>query len=179
MAWLTFAIATIAAVIAVGVLIKHRAGLKANSLLLWVTNGLSLIQSHPGIQVYYSSVTRSPEGVFAYGFPFFIVAYLVFGRFEKPSVPIIWAGTYLGLFLTDIGYTYFQLRLGNAEPAVLVKAIGGGGFGDALLILPIGGALLTAFINHQLCRGHRFGFMLGVGKPETVPLSQSRTSSRA
>ena len=129
--------------------------------MFWLAIALSFAQGRPEIQDIYAMHGRSGEGLFAHAVPFFPVLYLLFGRFDLPSVPLCWAGTYFCMMVTDLSFSYFQWRIGPYEAWFLLSGIAGAGWFDGLIWLPVGAAAIAAFARNRLERGHSFQLMVG------------------
>jgi hypothetical protein len=154
-------IAVIPAILSFALLIRYRCALHGNWLIFCLAFSLSVVQGRPEIQDIYAAHGRTAEGLFAHAIPFFPIAYLFFGRFDLPSVPVAWAGTYICLLITDLSFNYFQWRIGPYDLPLLLSGIGGGGWLDGLVWLPVGAAAITAFARYRLKRGYAFQSMVG------------------
>ncbi len=159
--WHSLFVALLPSTVAVAILIRYRSEIRENWLIFLLAIAFSFVQGRPEIQGIYALHGRSFEGVFAHAAPFFIILYIFFGRFLLPSVPLAWAGTYICLMVTDISANYFQWRIGPYDLPVLLSGIGGAGWLDGLIWLPIGAAAITAFARYRLIRGHTFKSMVG------------------
>jgi hypothetical protein len=143
------------------ILYRNREDLNENWIVFGLAIALSFVQGRPEIQQLYATVGATHEGLFAHGAPFFIILYLIFGRFELPSVTLAWAGSYFCLMVTDLSFNYFQWRIGPYDLPLLLSGIGGAGWADGLVITPLGAAAITAFARSKLQQGHTFRSMLG------------------
>ena len=161
MQWHTLVIGIGLSLISIFVLIKQRHELHVNWLIFTLSAALSLVQGRPEIQAVYLEVGRAGPGLVAHALPLFVIIYLVFGRFDLPSVPLTWAGTYSCLMVTDLSFNYFQWRKGEYELAFLMSGIGGAGWMDGLVILPFAAAATTLYARWGIRRGHDFKLMIG------------------
>lgn len=161
MPWHSIVIVLIPSLVSCALLVLYRGELRGNWRLLGVVITLSLVQGRPEIQEVYAEFGRSAPGLYAHGLPFFVILYLIFGRFNLPSVQIAWSGTYLGLMVTDLAFNCFQWLSADYEWQLLLSGIGGAGWFDGLIWLPLGAAAITAFVRYQLERGYIFQSMVG------------------
>ena len=161
MPWHSLVIAVIPAGLSFAILIRYRNALRGNWLIFWLAFSLSVVQGRPEIQEVYAAHGRSVGGLFAHAAPFFAILYLFFGRFDLPSVPLAWAGTYICMMVTDLSFNYFQWRIGTYDLPLLASGIGGAGWLDGLVWLPMGAAAITLFVRWELRRGNVFWSMVG------------------
>jgi hypothetical protein len=176
MAWHSLVIVLLPLLLSLVVMVRCRSALAGNWLLFYLAVALSFVQGRPEIQDLYAQIGRSEEYLFAHAVPFFVILYLIFGRFEMPSVWIAWAGTFLCLLVTDASFTYFQWRLGPYDIQTLLGAIGGAGWEDGLLITSLGAGTITAFAHWQIKRGHEFVSMIGRRRYLRARQEAARTS---
>lgn len=176
MLWHSLVVAFIPTVLSAALLIHYRRELQGNWIVFLLSVVLSIAQGRPEIQNVYAAYGRTEAGLFAHGMPFFVVIYLFFGRFDLPSIPLTWAGTYIGLLVTDLAFNYFQWRLGPYDLPILLSGIGGGGWLDGLVVLPIAAVGVTLFARRELMRGHVFWSMVGrrrfMAARQTIPPEQ-------
>lgn len=63
--------------------------------------------------------------------------------------------------VTDLAFNCFQWLSADYEWQLLLSGIGGAGWFDGLIWLPLGAAAITAFVRYQLERGYIFQSMVG------------------
>lgn len=142
---------------------RSREGLRDNLVLLAVVVLISIMQAHPVVQsAFFRFGATGMQEYHTHGVPFFPLLYLLVGKFHLPPPSLFYAGAYLGLLITDIADIFFRM---NMDPGVLpltlhLSAIGGGGWLDGLLWLPLLSALLAGLLSFELKRGKRFRWML-------------------
>lgn len=121
--------------------------------------GFTTLLAVPPLQPYLHALGQSPMNVYAP--PVFVVAYLVWGRYELPSVRIAYAGTFLSLMIADFaGAWLLSQHLAPSEQPFFFY-VGGAGMVDGLVLIPAGAALLVGSIKLILRRGHELSFLLG------------------
>lgn len=142
---------------------RHRAHMKGNSAVVALVLLTSIGQAHPSVQaVFFMMGATGEQEYHTHAIAFFPLFFMVLGRFNTLSPAVFYAGTYLGLLTTDIAD--FAFRWSN-DSGVLpwvfyFDAIGGGGWRDGLLHLPLLAMLLAWFASRELARGKRYRWML-------------------
>jgi hypothetical protein len=161
MAWHSVVIVILPTILSLLVLYLHRSELIRNWSVVAVSLALSAIQGRPEVQALFSVWGRESEGLFAHAAPVFAILYLLFGRFRFPSIRVAWAGTCLCLLVTDASVSYFWWRTEGLDVLTLLHGVGGAGWADGLLWLPLGAAGISGFATYWLKRGHDLPEMLG------------------
>jgi hypothetical protein len=112
----------------------------------------------PPVQPYLHMI-KQQELANVYAVPVFLIVYLVWGRFEVPSIPIAYAGTFLSLLIADFAGAWFAAATTSARP--FFAFVGGGGLWDGLFLIPIATGLVTAMTKKVLKNGHNLSFLIG------------------
>lgn len=142
---------------------RYRAHMSGNGVVITLVVLLSIGQAHPSIQALFFMVGASGEQEYhTHAIAFFPLLFLVLGKFHTPSPAVFYAGTYLGLLATDIADLVFRWSndKGILPLGLYFDAIGGGGWWDGLLHLPLLAMLLAWFATKELARGKRYRWML-------------------
>lgn len=131
---------------------------RANKWLLILTTVVTLFIALPPVQSVFHWGDR-PLGN-TYLLPVFPVAYVLFGQFDRPSLSFMFAGSFLTLLIGDLA-AMTKLAIVDGLGVDAYGFIGGAGLMDGLLIMPIAGTALAAFVSHQLKSGKRIRLLFG------------------
>jgi hypothetical protein len=169
--WWTGVIVILPLLISILLLAQYRFALRGNGWVLAISVIFSVAQAHPAIQKFYFLLGTGNPAEQTHAAPVFIALYLVFGKFYRPSRALLYAGTFLCLLATDLVDAY--LRWTVAPPSwpfgLYLGSIGGAGWMDGLLHLPLLAVGLALLVQWEMNRGATFKWMLRRQNTDSLP----------